>query len=75
MAKRVTEVVCPRSEKKWPHCLRERLVLPAYDVAHVCVSERKRGERKGKKMINMKFLFSSVRKQSIISAWILNCVS
>lgn len=49
MVKQVTDVVCPMSEKKWPHCLRECLVLPVYDIARVCVSNKQKGRERGKK--------------------------
>lgn len=56
MVKQVTDVVCPMSEKKGPHCLQQLLVLPVYDSARVCVSNKQKERERGK-MIKMKFLF------------------
>lgn len=78
MGNQVTEVACPISEKKWPHCLQEPLVLSVYDIAREWVTKqtnKQKGRERKKSMIKMKFLFSFDRKQSIISAWIVNCVS
>ena len=47
MGNQVTDIVCPTSEKKWPHCLEELLVLP-FMIFHAWVSKQTERERKGK---------------------------
>lgn len=43
---RTADAVCPMSEKKWPHCSPELLVLPVSDIVHAWILKQMKTERK-----------------------------
>lgn len=49
--------------------------IAVYDISCMGIKTNKQKEKEREKMIKMKFSFSCVGKQSITSAWIINCAS